>query len=97
MSMGFISTHKGTIFVSGALAATLVLGALVVVTVRSETIKLVDRARMMDATVADHVRMVRGVGGVGRYMVILPDVNGRPLELTRCPLNINNAICVVLP
>jgi hypothetical protein len=68
----------------------------VIVAVRSETIRLVDRARHIDVTVADRVRMVRGVGGVGRYMVILPGDDGRPLQVTQCPLPISNAICVVM-
>lgn len=90
-------SNKGVIFSAGLMAATLVVGGLMVLSVRLEITRLIEMARHVEPEIAGRVVVARGVGGLGRYLVIKTPEGEAPLNITECPLNIPSGICVRLP
>lgn len=60
---------------------------------RSEAGKLIDRARLVDPLITENVTIVRGVGGLGQYLVIRTGTEPET-AIGRCPPAIGNHVCV---
>lgn len=89
-----MNDKKGVIILWGAILLTIwgsTLGAVMVV--RAETGKLIDRARLTDPLITDNVAIVRGVGGLGQYLVIRSELVVEDM-IGGCPPAVANGLCV---
>lgn len=78
------------VIVLGAIWVSILLGVMVI---RSEANALIDRARMTDPSITEHVALITGNGGLGKYLMVRID---KPLgeAFERCPGLPENAICM---
>lgn len=87
---------KGVFVLGGAILVSIWISILVgLLAIKSEAKALITTAQMIDTTVAQHVSVRRGYGGLGRYLVVR--LTGSPEEvLGRCPWSDENVICMKL-